>query len=95
MQENCLILRNCEKEELLSAITETLQDRVLNLMSTAEAADLLHVNISTISKYKKIGLLTDYSVQNENRKFSATEVLNLRRSKSERKNITKRGVRSL
>ena len=89
MQENCLILRNCEKEELLSAITETLQDRVLNLMSTAEAADLLHVDVSTISKYKKIGLLTDYSVQNEHRKFSAAEVLNLRRnSKAERKNIT-------
>jgi len=80
--ENCLILRDCKKEELISAITETLQDKVLNLMSTAEAANLLKVDVSTISKYKSAGLLTDYSVQNEHRKFSAAEVLKLRRMDS-------------
>ena len=80
--ENCLILRNYEKEELISAITETVAGHVLNLMSTAEAADLLKVDVSTISKYKNLGLLTDYSQKNEHRKFSAAEVLNLRRMSS-------------
>ena len=82
-----MILKNIEKEELISAITNTIADHVLNLMSTSEAADLLQVDVATISKWKKIGLLTDYSHQNEHRKFSASEVLSLRRMDSKERKM--------
>ena len=74
-----LILENCEKEELLHAITETIAGHVLQLMSTSEAADLLNVSLTTIAEWKNVGLLTDYSKRNEHRKFSAAQVLELRR----------------
>lgn len=80
-----LILENCEKEELLSAITETVADHVLQLMTSQEAADLLKVSLTTIAEYKNVGVLTDYSRRNEHRKFSAAEVLKLRRMDSAEK----------
>ena len=79
MTESCLILKNIEKEELISAITDTLGTHVLQLMTTQEAADLMQVSVKTVIQYKNTGLLTDYSRKNEHRKFSAAEVLNLRR----------------
>lgn len=79
MTESCLILKNIEKEELISAITDTLGTHVLQLMTTQEAADLMQVSLKTVIQYKNTGLLTDYSRKNEHRKFSAAEVLNLRR----------------
>lgn len=79
MTERSLILEYCRKEELLSAITETVADHVLQLMSSSEAADLLGIDLATIARWKEVGLLTDYSKRNEHRKFSAAEVLALHR----------------
>lgn len=64
MTESCLILKNIEKEELISAITDTLGTHVLQLMTTQEAADLMQVSLKTVIQYKNTGLLTDYSRKN-------------------------------
>lgn len=50
MTERSLILEYCRKEELLSAITETVADHVLQLMSSSEAADLLGIDLATIAR---------------------------------------------
>ncbi|MDH5524547.1 MAG: MerR family transcriptional regulator [Desulfobulbaceae bacterium] len=78
-----LILEEITKPELLNAIEQTIGDSVLVLMTTAEAAALIGVNAKTVTDYKNRGILTDYSRANQHRKFSARQVLTLKRSKNE------------
>ena len=81
-----LILEDITKPELLNAIKETLCNEVLVLMTTAEAAALLGVTLKTVSQYKNTGKLTDYSTANQHKKFSAKQVLQIKRLKDERRN---------
>jgi hypothetical protein len=76
-----IILEEVTKPELLNAIKQTVGDEFLLLMTSAEAAALLGVTIATIARYKTGGQLTDYSTENQHRKFSAKQVLQLKRVK--------------
>lgn len=74
-----IFLPEVTKDELISAINQQIGNEFLVLMTTAEAAALLGKNVKTISCYKAQGKLTDYSTANEHRKFSARQVLAIKR----------------
>ena len=70
------------KDELLNDVRQTIGDEVLVLMTTDEAAALLGCSHWTVTQYKNSGKLTDYSSSNNHQKFSAKQVLRLRRKKN-------------
>lgn len=76
-----LILEDITKPELINAIKDTIGNEFLLLMTSAEAAALLGITIRTVADYKNSGRLTDHSTANEHRKFSARQVLKIKREK--------------
>ena len=74
------------QEDLINAIKETIVNEVLVLMTTDEVSALLGCSKATIASYKNQGILTDHSTHNEYRKFSAKQVLELKRAKDGKRN---------
>lgn len=79
-----IYMEEASKDEFLTLVKTTMLDTSLVLLTAIESADLMRVNPGTISKMKAEGRLKDYSTRNEHRKFSASEVIALRRNKESR-----------
>lgn len=76
-----VVLEDITKAELISAIQEAAIENSMVLITGTEAADLLKCTKQYIWKLKMAGKLTDYSLTNSQRKYSAREVVEMRRKK--------------
>lgn len=84
-----IVLENIEKDELLDAIRNTVTDSAMVLVIMSEAADIIGCSRQYVSILARNGKLRDYSRNNEHRKYSAREVLTIRREKLKENELIK------